>query len=41
MGVFVDGEAVPFGVYAAGDADWIDGGNGTVTPGSALRIILR
>lgn len=39
--IFVDGEAVPFGVYAAGDADWIDGGNGTVTPGSALRIILR
>ena len=39
--VLVEGESVPFGVYAAGDADWIDGGGGTVMPVSALRIILR
>ena len=39
--VLVEGAAVAFGVYASGDVDWIDGGSGSVTPGSAFRVILR
>lgn len=39
--MFVNGSRVPFGVYDAENSDWIDGGNGSVTTGSPLRIIFR
>jgi nicotinamide phosphoribosyltransferase len=37
----VDGVRIPTGVYADENCEWIDGGNGEISTGCAMRLIFR
>lgn len=39
--LIVDGVRIPTGVYADENCEWIDGGNGEISTGCAMRLIFR